>query len=355
MYCSDLQQLQQDPSTLGNFSVSNNMSSSIDQASQSSEYSRALLALPSLPILPLLDLKCPVANVFAFLLALFEHLQIARLTASNDTRVLLRSGVERGNHNRLLEVLQHKARMLDVDRVQLFLQPKIVPHGLRDIGANILGSVATAVHARVDHEQGAFSVRFRDASVGDVKAHSAEGGVQTGGDLGFEVEAFEAGDFVADASGKGVEGVVVASGVSADVGLDVCGEAALLAEGEVDAGRGGGVVGADLVGEGLVVGVGGAGWAGVLVEVDEAAAAFFEESEGDGTTGGLDHLDERHVEVGEVVVWCWSCCVAGAVLSTFEVACPLSRVSERLLRARSRLGADEDVSECMHMARKLHS
>ena len=107
---------------------------------------------------------------------------------------------------------------------------------------------------------------------------------------------------MADARGEGGDGVVVVGGgVGADVGFDVCDEAALLAEGEVDAGRGGGVVGADLVGEGLVVGVGGAGWAGVLVEVDEAAAAFFEEAEGYGAAGGLDHLDERHVEVGGVV------------------------------------------------------
>ena len=107
---------------------------------------------------------------------------------------------------------------------------------------------------------------------------------------------------MADARGEGGDGVVVVGGgVGADVGFDVCDEAALLAEGEVDAGRGGGVVSADLMGEGLVVGVGGSDWAGVLVEVDEAAAAFLEEAEGDGVAGGLDHLDERHVEVGGVV------------------------------------------------------
>ena len=37
-----------------------------------------------------------------------------------------------------------------------------------------------------------------------------------------------------------------------------------------------------------------------------------------------------------------------AILSTFEVACPLSRVSERLLRAKARLV--EDVSECTWLA-----
>ena len=184
--------------------------------------------------------------------------------------------------------------MLDVDGVQLFFQSEIVPHGLRDISTNILGAI-TVVHAGVNHEERTFGVRFRDTSIGNIEAHPAEGGVQAGGDLGFEIEALEAGDFVADARDEGGDGVVVVGGMGADVGFDVCDEAALLAEGEVDAGRGGGVVGADLVGEGLVVGVGGSGWAGILVEVDEAAAAFFEESEGDGAAGGLDHLDERHV------------------------------------------------------------
>jgi len=79
--------------------------------------------------------------------------------------------------------------------------------------------------------------------------------------------------------------------VCSDVGLDICREAALLAEGKVDAGRGGGVVRADLVGEGWVFGIGRRGWAGVLVEIHETASAFFEQAEGDGAAGRLDHFD----------------------------------------------------------------
>jgi len=194
-------------------------------------------------------------------------------------------------------MLEHKTRVLDVDRVQIFLETEVVPHGLRDVSADLLGAIAV-IHAGVDHKELALGVRFRDASVGDVVAHSAQGGMQAGDHLRFEVEALEAGDFVADARGEGVDGVVVAGGVGADVGLDVCGEAALLAEGKVDSDRAGGVVGSDLMGEGLVVGVGGSGWAGVLVEVDEAAAAFSEEAEGDGAAGRLDHLYEGHVDFG---------------------------------------------------------
>lgn len=86
------------------------------------------------------------------------------------------------------------------------------------------------------------------------------------------------GGVVGDVGDVGVVVVVVCFvvGGSADVRFDVCYEAALLAEGEVDSRRVGGVVGADLVGEGWVFGVGWRGWAGVLVEVDETASAFFE-------------------------------------------------------------------------------
>ena len=195
-------------------------------------------------------------------------------------------------------MLEHKTRVLDVYGVNLLLEAEIIPHGLRDVSADLLGAVDRVVHARVDHEKRTLGVRFRHAGVGDVVAHSAHSGVQAGDHLGFEVETLEAGDFVADARGQRVDGVVVAGGVGADVGFDVCGEAALLAKGEVDAGRGGGVVGADLVSESLVVEVGGSGWAGVVVEVDEAAAAFFEEAEGDGAAGRLEHLYERHVDFG---------------------------------------------------------
>jgi hypothetical protein len=271
--------------------VSNNISSTFKAQAQPLELSRTLLPFPSLPVLPLLNLKGPIADMFALLLALLEHLQLSRLATGIPQFILPSSS---GDHNRLLKVLQHKSRVLNVDRVQLLFQPEIIPHGLRDISADILGAVAAVVHARIDHKQRALSVRLRDASVGHIEAHPAQRGVQAGGDLGFEVEAFEAGDFVADARGEGGDGVVVVGGVGADVGLDVCGEAAMLAEGEVDAGRGGGAVGAGLVGEGLVVGVRGSGWSGVLVEVDEATAAFFEEAEGDGAAGGLDHLDWRH-------------------------------------------------------------
>jgi hypothetical protein len=152
-------------------------------------------------------------------------------------------------------MLEHKTRVLDVDRVQLLLEAEIIPHGLRDVSADLLGVVDRVLHARVDHEKGPLGVRFRDAGVGDVVAHPAHSGVQAGDHLGFEVEALEARDFVADARGERVDGVVVVGGVGVDVGFDVCGEAALLTEGEVDAGRGGGVVGADLVSEDLVVGV----------------------------------------------------------------------------------------------------
>lgn len=101
------------------------------------------------------------------------------------------------------------------------------------------------VHVGIAHDERACGVRSRDAGVGDVEAHCAHGRVQSGGDLGLEIETFEFGDFVAGCAGCGV----------ANEGADVCGETALPVEGEVD---GGGVccaIHADLVdGGGVVVG-----------------------------------------------------------------------------------------------------
>lgn len=78
----------------------------------------------------------------------------------------------------------------------------------------------------------------------------------------------------------------------ANVGGDVCGEAAALAEGEVDSEAGCDIVDANAGNEGWVFGVGGHGCAGGVVEVDEAASAFFQEAEdlsGHVVGGVLEH------------------------------------------------------------------
>jgi len=127
--------------------------------------SRARLSLIRFPVLPLLDLESPISDVFALLLALLEQLQIARFTSIG---ILLRA--QEWDHDGLLEVLEHKAGMVCVDRIQLFLQAEIVPHGLRDVGADLFRSI-DVVHVGVDHEKGALGVGFRDARVGHVVSH----------------------------------------------------------------------------------------------------------------------------------------------------------------------------------------
>lgn len=209
---------------------------------------RVLLSIPN-PVCFLLDLEIKILNILSNLLAL--HILV-------ETHIVPYSHRCRSQHMRALRhPINNKTRMIPVHGVILPLQSKIIPNSLRNISADLLRAIG-GVHARADHEERALGVRFRNAYIGDIVAHAAEDGVYACGDLEFEIEAFECGDFVAD----------VGRVAAADVGADVRDETALLAEGEVDSCRCRGAVHAGAFGEGGVIGVEWPCWAAVVVEVD---------------------------------------------------------------------------------------
>lgn len=122
----------------------------------------------------------------------------------------------------------------------------------------------------------------------------------------------------------------------ADVRGDVRGEAAALAEGEVDSEAGCDIVDANAGNEGWVFGVGGHGCAGGVVEVDEAASAFFQEAEdlsGHVVGGVLEH--------GGLWRFGLIVCLHGGVGSFWEI--------RRVLLRPSRYSHSRSISAYVHV------
>lgn len=179
------------------------------------QFSCSILAFP---IFPRIHHDRPVVVVLVKLLDLVEQRKLSWLPTARSVLRLKREQV------RSLQVLEHKPRVLRVDRMVVLLEHKIGTDSLGDINAHLLRAVGV-VHVRIDHQECSRCVRSVDgASV--IHVHQAKARLEATENLLFKILALEFGHFVADSGGFGV----------IDETLNVSGEAVVIIAGEIDAG-----------------------------------------------------------------------------------------------------------------------